>query len=86
MEHYSTTLNNLTDLTLLDLEHSESGLMMLLHSVVIGVILYLFMFFVLKQEHSKAEARSILLAAVILIYMILFGHSLPKQINKNILS
>ena len=66
-------------------KHSESGLMMLLHSVVIGVILYLFMFFVLKQEHAKAEARSILLAAVILIYMILFGHSLPKEINKNIL-
>lgn len=66
------------------MEHPESGLMMLLHSVVIGVILYLFMFFVLKQEHSKAEARSILLAAVILIYMILFGHGLPKEINKNI--
>ena len=79
MEHYSTTLNNLTDLTLLDLEHPESGLMMLLHSVVIGVILYLGMFFVLKQEHAKAEARSILLAAVIL-----FGHGLPKEINKNI--
>ena len=42
------------------------------------------MFFVLKQEHAKAEARSILLAAVILIYMILFGHGLPKEINKNI--
>ena len=86
MEHYSTTLNNLTDLTLLDMEHSESGLMMLLHSVVIGVILYLFMFFVLKQEHSKAEARSVLIGAIVLIYMVLFGHSLPKEINKNILS
>ena len=61
------------------MEHPESGLMMLLHSVVIGVILYLGMFFVLKQEHAKAEARSILLAAVIL-----FGHGLPKEINKNI--
>jgi hypothetical protein len=42
MEHHSTTLNNLTELTLLDMEHSDSGLMMLLHSAVIGVILYSF--------------------------------------------
>ena len=66
------------------MEHSESGLMMLLHSVVIGVILYLFMFFVLKQEHAKAEARSVLIGAIVLIYMVLFGHGLPKEINKNI--
>lgn len=67
------------------MEHPESGLMMLLHSVVIGVILYLVMTFVLKQEQQKAESRSILLGGIILVYMILFGHGLPKEINKNII-
>jgi hypothetical protein len=63
----------------------ESGSMMLFHSGVIGVILYIIMRFGLKQESMIAEDRSILLAAIILIYMILFGHGLPGSINKNII-
>jgi len=62
----------------------ESGRMMLLHSVVIGVLLYLFMIFILGQKQNVAENRSILLAALILVYMILFGHGLPTSINKNL--
>ena len=62
----------------------EKGRMMILHSVIIGVFLYLFMIFVLGQNQIVAENRSILLAAVILIYMILFGHGLPTSINKNL--
>jgi hypothetical protein len=62
----------------------ENGRMMLLHSLIIGVLLYLFMFFMLGQRQVVAENRSILLAAVILIYMILFGHGLPGSINKNL--
>jgi len=58
--------------------------MMLLHSLIIGVLLYLFMFFILGQRQIVAENRSILLAAFILIYMILFGHGLPTSINKNL--
>ncbi len=58
----------------------ERGLMMLVHSVLIGLILYFIMFFVLKQSASVAENRSLLIAAVALIYMILFGHGLPKGI------
>ena len=58
---------------------------MLLHSIIIGVILYLIMFIGLKQEPEKAEARSILLGAIILVYMLLFGHGLPTKINENIL-
>lgn len=58
--------------------------MMLLHSIIIGVLLYLFMFFILGQKQIVAENRSVLLAAFILIYMILFGHGLPKSINKNL--
>jgi len=62
----------------------ENGLTMLLHSVIIGVILYILMVFILGQSPIVAENRSILIAAIVLIYMILFGHGLPKSINKNI--
>jgi len=62
----------------------ENGRMMLLHSVIIGVLLYIFMFFILGQTQTMAENRSILLAALVLVYMILFGHGLPKSINKNL--
>jgi hypothetical protein len=58
--------------------------MMLLHSVIIGVLLYLFMVFILGQSSTLAENRSILLAALILVYMILFGHGLPRSINKGL--
>ncbi len=57
----------------------ERGLMMLLHSVIIGLILYIIMLFGLKQPQAVAENRSLLIAAVVLIYMILFGHGLPKM-------
>ena len=60
----------------------ERGLIMLLHSVIIGVILYFFMIFGLGQQAYIAENRSILLAACVVIYMILFGHGLPFALNK----
>lgn len=56
----------------------ERGLMMVAHSTVIGSILYVGMFYGLQQSQPVAENRSILIAAFILIYMILFGHGLPK--------
>ncbi len=62
----------------------ENGRMMLLHSVIIGILLYLFMIYILGQRQSVAENRSILLASLILIYMILFGHGLPTSLNKNL--
>ena len=62
----------------------ERGLMMLLHSAIIGVILYVLMIYVLRQPPVIAENRSVLIAAVVLIYMILFGHGLPTRLNKNI--
>lgn len=60
----------------------ERGLAMVLHSVIIGVLLYIFMKGVLEQESRVAENRSILIAAVALIYMILFGHGLPTKLNR----
>lgn len=62
----------------------ENGRMMIVHSAIIGVILYFFMIYVLKQTQIVAENRSILLAALILAYMILYGHGLPTSINKNL--
>lgn len=62
----------------------ENGLTMLFHSVIIGLVLYLLMFFVLGQRQPVAENRSILVAAFLLIYMVMFGHGLPTQINRNL--
>jgi len=58
--------------------------MMFLHSVIIAILLYIFMISILEQNEIVAENRSILLAALILVYMILFGHGLPTTINKDL--
>ena len=42
------------------------------------------MIYVLGQNQIVAENRSILIAAFVLAYMILFGHGLPRTINKNL--
>ena len=63
----------------------ENGRMMILHSAIIGSILYLFMFYVLRQRSAVAENRSIVLAALVLIYMVVFGHGLPTSINKDLM-
>jgi len=62
----------------------ESGLTMLMHSVIIGFVLYFVMVYGLKQSKLVAENRSIVLAAIVLIYMIVFGHGLPGRINGNL--
>jgi ABC-type phosphate transport system permease subunit len=61
----------------------ERGLIMLLHSILIGVFIYIFMVY-FGQPQLVAENRSLLLSALILVYMILFGHGLPNSINKNL--
>ena len=63
----------------------ENGRTMLLHSAIIGILLYIVMVYLLGQRQAVAENRSILLSAVILIYMIVFGHGLPSSlINKDL--
>lgn len=62
----------------------ESGFMMFIHSVIIAIVLYVIMKFILKQPEMIAQDRSILIGALALVYMILFGHRLPSHINKNI--
>ena len=63
----------------------ERGIVMLLHSVIIGLILFVLMRFALGQSAAVAEDRSVLLGAVVLVYMVLFGHRFPGAINRNIL-
>jgi hypothetical protein len=63
----------------------EGGLKMVFHALVISVILYVIMKYLLKQGNSKAIDRSVLIGALVLAYMVLFGHGMPKRINSNIL-
>jgi hypothetical protein len=60
----------------------EPPRMMVLHSLLLGVVLFVFMLFGLGQPTDVAERRSILIAACALIYMILFGNGLPTKLNK----
>ena len=63
----------------------ESGFIMFIHSALITIVLYALMVFLLKQPVHVATDRSTLIGAIVLIYMILFGHSLPSsKINPNI--
>ena len=62
----------------------ESGRMMIVHSLLIGIVLYVFMVFVLGQRPFIAENRSILLAALALAYMMLFGHGLPTSLHRGL--
>ena len=63
----------------------ESGLTMLMHSAIIGIILYFIMTMVFKQRAIVAQNRSLVLAAISLIYMIAFGHGMPRRVNPNLL-
>lgn len=63
----------------------ERGLLMLLHSVIIAILAYFVMIYLLKQNTNIAEDRSVLVGAIVLAYMVLFGHGLPNKINKNIM-
>jgi len=58
--------------------------MMLLHAIVIGLIFYVVMVVGLGQKANVAENRSILMSAVIVIYMILFGHGLPMRMRHDL--
>jgi hypothetical protein len=60
----------------------ERGMMMVVHAALIGIVLYAIMVLGLGQSRPVAENRSIVLAACILIYMVVFGHGLPLHVNK----
>ena len=60
----------------------EGPLNHVFHAFIITIILYIIMKFLLRQSQNMALNRSILIGAVALVYMILFGHGLPTHINK----
>ena len=62
----------------------ESAIAMILHAVIIGIVLYIIMFYALRQTQVKAETRSAFLATLALLYMLLFGHKLPTSLNRNL--
>jgi len=56
-----------------------------IHSIVITSVLYVIMTSVLKQSTQVATDRSVFIGTLILLYMVLFGHSFPPgKINPNI--
>ena len=57
----------------------ESVLTHVLHAVILTGLLYLLMYFLLRQSPTTALRRSVLLGAVALVYMVLFGHGLPTR-------
>lgn len=60
----------------------EGALNHLLHAIVLSIILYGMMRYILKQSQTMSLNRSLLVGAVALIYMILFGHRFPSHLNK----
>ena len=56
----------------------ERGLVMIVHAVIIALLSYALMFYALKQNQSTAENRSVLVGAIVLAYMVVFGHELPS--------
>ena len=59
---------------------------MVLHAAIVGVVAYFIMLNYFKQKEEMAEDRSILLAALVLVYMLVYGHNMPNSafLNKNI--
>ena len=47
--------------------------------IVITALLYLFMLYVLKQNPSTVETRSLALGSLTLAYMLVFGHGAPSM-------
>ena len=62
----------------------ERSLMMVVHSAIIGVVAYVLMVFGLKQIKDVAETRSVLISAIVLVYMVVFGHGLPTKVNSHL--
>ena len=49
----------------------------ILHSIILGVVLYLGMVYGLGQNKETACSRSTVIASVALIYMVMYGHDFP---------
>ena len=59
---------------------------MLMLCIILAVVLFLIMRYLLKQSYPVAITRSALIATVVMLYLVLFGYSLPTKFNKNLFS
>ncbi len=57
----------------------ERGLVMVVHGIALSLVAYVLMVYVLKQGPSMAENRSVLLGALAVAYMVVFGHMAPSM-------
>jgi hypothetical protein len=65
---------------------NESSLTMVLHAVVIGIVVFIALVYGVKHPKDKSVDKSVLLAAIALAYMVVFGHNMPsRDINTNLL-
>jgi hypothetical protein len=60
----------------------ENPLTHVFHAFIITLVLYVLMKFALGQSQTRALNRSILIGSLALVYMILFGHGFPTQVNR----
>jgi hypothetical protein len=51
---------------------------MLIHSIVIAFLLYLILHFWMNYSRVVAQKYSIIVGIIVLIYMLVFGHQLPR--------
>ena len=49
-----------------------------LHGIMLAILAYFAMTMIMKQSASVAERRSVMLGAVSTLYMLMYGHSVPK--------
>ena len=63
------------------MKHNEKPMEMLLHSAGAFAVLYVGMRYGLKQSNTMAQSRSLIAAALILIYMLVYGHKLPPFLS-----
>ena len=65
---------------------SERGVVMLGHSILIGIIIYIVLVFMVRTKKDVAENRSVLIAGLVMAYMVAFGHGPPGKINEKLYS
>jgi hypothetical protein len=51
---------------------------MLFHSVIIAILLYLILHFFMNYPRVVAQKYSLVVGVLVLIYMLMFGHQLPR--------
>ena len=49
-----------------------------IHGAALGIIAYFVMTMLLKQPKAIAEHRSVMLGTLSILYMLMYGHSMPR--------